>query len=85
MIKQVILSKGAVKYLARIPRNSARKITQAIRHVAEGTGRQTNTRKLSGRDLWRLRVGRLRVIYESNEESGVMLVLKIGPRGDVYK
>ena len=84
-IKKVILSKDAMKYLARIPRDSAQKITRAIRSIAGGTGKRANSRKLSGRDLWRLKVGGLRVIYRLDDENKVLLEIKIGPRGDVYK
>jgi mRNA interferase RelE/StbE len=84
-IKQVILSKEAMKYLARMPRGSARKITRAIRDIAAGACSRAKTRKLSGRDLWRLKVDGLRVIYKLDDKNGILLVVKIGPRGDVYK
>ena len=84
MIKQVNLSKDAMKYLARLPRNSAQKIARAIKCVAAGKDEPYKIKKLSGRNQWRLRVGRQRVIYELENETK-LLVLKIGPRGDVYK
>jgi len=84
MMKQVTLSKDAMKYLARLPRNSGQKIVRAIKCVAAGKVEPYKIKKLSGRNQWRLRVGRQRVIYELENETK-LLVLKIGPRGDVYK
>jgi mRNA-degrading endonuclease RelE of RelBE toxin-antitoxin system len=71
--------------LAKIPRDSARRITRAIREVSEGSGNPTRVRKLTGKNLWRLKVGGLRVIYKMESESTVLLVVKIEPRGDIYK
>ena len=84
-VRQIILSKSALKYLARMPRDPAQKIIRSIRDVAEGTGNPAKTKKLSGRDLWRLKLGGLRVIYKLENEANVLMVIKIGPRGDVYK
>lgn len=44
-----------------------------------------NVTKLVGRSGYRLRVGDWRVIYELQDEQVVMLVIKIGPRGEVYE
>ena len=42
--------------------------------------------KLSGTaDIYRIRVGDLRIIYEIQDIGLVVLVLKIGNRRDVYK
>lgn len=44
-----------------------------------------NVTKLVGRPGYRLRVGDWRVIYELQNQQLVMLVVKIGPRGEVYE
>ncbi|MEU4706769.1 type II toxin-antitoxin system RelE/ParE family toxin [Nocardia salmonicida] len=43
------------------------------------------TRKLTGVDAYRLRVGRFRVVYQVQDEVLVILVVKVGWRRDVYR
>jgi len=42
-------------------------------------------KKLQGRPGYRLRVGDWRVIYEIGKDRVVIIVMKIAPRGEVYK
>ena len=44
-----------------------------------------NAKKLQGREGCRLRVGDWRVIYEIQNDQLVILVLRIAPRGEVYR
>jgi mRNA interferase RelE/StbE len=44
-----------------------------------------NVTKLQNRDGFRLRIGDWRVIYEVQDQQLVILVLKIGSRGEVYR
>jgi len=47
--------------------------------------RPRGCRKLLGyRDVYRIRVGRYRVIYSVDDERVIVLVLKLGHRGEVY-
>jgi mRNA interferase RelE/StbE len=74
-----------MKYLARIPPPAARRVLLAIENVVSGSASGTGVKKLKGRTESRLRIGRHRVIFEWRAEGTILLVLKIGPRGDVYK
>jgi mRNA interferase RelE/StbE len=42
-----------------------------------------NIKKLQGEDSYRLRIGDWRVIFDENDV--VIEVIKVGPRGDIYK
>lgn len=44
-----------------------------------------NVTKLQGRTGYRLRVGDWRVLYEVQNDQLVVLVLDIGPRGQIYR
>ena len=54
--------------------------------LAQNPGRRDiDVTPLRGRPGLRLRVGPWRVIFERDEEARKIDVLRIGPRGDVYK
>ena len=83
---KIIFKKEAAKSLNKLPRNVAKTIYEKIRVIAENPyAEHPNAKKLQGRDAYRLRVGDWRVIYEIQNEQLVILVLKVAPRGEVYK
>lgn len=53
-------------------------IKEAIEALPAG-----DTKKLKGYDLYRLRIGTIRVIY--NHKGEILTIFDIGYRGDVYK
>ncbi|MBZ0229288.1 MAG: type II toxin-antitoxin system RelE/ParE family toxin [Bauldia sp.] len=80
----------AVRYLAQAQRallkhrNRAERIMDKIMAYADDPASQANNvKRLKGRDgVLRLRVGDFRVLFAESETE--ILVLDIGPRGDVY-
>ena len=69
-----------------MPRNTANLIREKLEQVAVDPFTSIpNTKKLQGRDGYRLRVGDWRVIYEVNNKEVVIIVLKVAPRGEVYR
>ena len=82
---RVVTTKSFGKALARLPLNWQKKIVAKIKEVAvDPYAPNNNLTKLQGRDGYRLRVGDWRVIYELQDDHLVMLVLDVGPRGDIY-
>lgn len=66
-------------------RDSGR-IRQLLDKLAEDPGqRDINVKPLRGNRGFRMRVGDHRVIFDRDDETQVIEVLRIGPRGDVYK
>ncbi|MGY8713976.1 MAG: type II toxin-antitoxin system RelE family toxin, partial [Verrucomicrobiia bacterium] len=55
--------RSAQKSLARIQAEDRETLSDAIRKLGDNP-RPSGTRKLTGREAWRLRVGRYRVIYQ---------------------
>jgi len=82
---RVVTTKSFDKALARLPLNWQKRIVAKVKEVAvDPYAPNNNLTKLQGRDGYRLRVGVWRVIYELQDERLVMLVLDMGPRGDIY-
>jgi mRNA interferase RelE/StbE len=44
-----------------------------------------DAKKLKGREYWRVKVGDFRIIYTIDKGILLVLVIKIGPRKDIYK
>lgn len=81
---QVTYSAAARKTLRKMQPKMARRILVAVEMlVANPESKDLDVKKLNGREGYRLRVGEWRVIYTA--EGQVVAVLRIGPRGDVYK
>ena len=69
-----------------MPRNTAQLIVNKIEHLAKDPyAPNPNVRELKDRPGSRLRVGDWRIIYEIREDELIILVLKIAPRGEVYR
>jgi mRNA interferase RelE/StbE len=82
---RIVSTKPFAKALEKIPQNWQRRIISKIREVAvDPYAPNNNLTKLQGRGGYRLRVGDWRVIYELEDERLVMLILNVGPRGDIY-
>lgn len=82
----VTFTKQALRTLRRIPKNIANLIREKVDVIAvDPYAPHNNVTKLVGRAGYRLRIGDWRVIYELQDEQVVMLVIKIGPRGEIYE
>jgi len=84
---KVLLQAQPEKYFRKTDGKTAKGLETCFRHLEENPvflpGR---IKRLKGYDrLYRYRLGNLRVIYEINLEAGVVGVVAILPRGDVYK
>lgn len=80
----VLIERRALKQLKRIPPPHHERIKKAVRALSEDP-RPADAAKLTGRSAWRIRIGEYRVIYEINDEDDSILVVVLGPRGEVYK
>lgn len=80
----VFITKTVQKQLNRLPNDLADKLEQKMLLLEEDP-RPYDSKKLKGRDAYRLRLGNYRFIYEVRDKVLVVLVLKVGHRKDVYK
>ena len=81
MTYRIEFQKAAVKFLKKQDKKTQTRILQAVKNLPEGS----DIKKLKGYDLYRLRVGDIRVIYDVKEEVKIVSIESINNRGDVYK
>ena len=74
----------ARNYLERLPAAERKRILDALTRLAESP-EESSLKKLQGRLEWSLRVGSTRILLIPQEEQRLLVVTRIGPRGDVYK
>lgn len=76
----IALSKRAVKTLSEMDLQTKTRIINAIKQIPNG-----DIKLLKGyKGYYRLRVGGWRVVFVY-KDNGDILILKIAPRGEVYK
>ena len=81
---EIVYSSQAQRFLRKISRNDADRIRSKVRQYAQNHNElKTQEKKLVNSPYYRLRVGDYRVIFTETLE--VMMIEKIGNRGDVYK
>ncbi len=81
---RITFKKSVAKDFTTIPKSDIKKILAQIDSLAENP-RRDGANKLSGQDLYRIRQGLYRIIYEIRENELVVQVIKVGHRSDVYK
>ena len=80
----VSILRRAQKELAQLPAGAYERVRDAIFALAQNP-RPAGCLKLTGRDGWRLRIGKYRIIYEIDDNQQNIIVLHIGHRRDVYR
>ena len=83
---QLIYRRQARNYLARLPNLIKSKIVNKLHDLqANPDDQNLDIDKLKGESGYRLRVGQYRVIYTRHKDQLIIEVVKIRPRGDIYK
>lgn len=79
-------SKSARRSLKAMPRVTARLVMEKVEALAvDPMAPNNNVKKLSNHPGYRLRVGDWRVVYTIYEQSLLIAVVRIAPRGEVYR
>lgn len=82
---KVELSASAEKALFKIPKKMIEKVTHALEMLAHNP-RPHGSKKLTGfADVYRIRIGYYRIIYEIHDNIILVKVLKIGHRKEIYR
>lgn len=82
---EIEITRTAEKQLKQLPPQDQRRVVQAVLLLADDPFPQ-GSRKLSGyEDVFRIRVGRYRILYSVSKKTLIIVVLKIGHRKDIYR
>ncbi|WP_346658264.1 type II toxin-antitoxin system RelE/ParE family toxin [Endozoicomonas sp. 4G] len=73
-------TRRATKELAKIPEPDRSRIRRAVEKLPDG-----DIKKLQDEPGYRLRVGNWRIIYEIQHNQLIIEVVRVGPRGGIYK
>ena len=78
------LRSSVAKDLRGIPKADVTRILQRMRALCDDP-RAPGCEKLSGADLYRVRQGAYRIVYEIHDQQVVVEVIRVGHRGAVYR
>ncbi len=85
MAYQIELSKQAEKFIGSLSKKNAILVTSKIATLADDPY-NTSTIKLKGEDnVYRIRAGNYRILYEVINEILTVKVVQIGDRKDIYE
>ncbi len=84
-MKYTVLHRPATeRQLSRLDAGMLDRIMEAIAGLADNP-RPFGSLKMAGCDLYRIRVGEYRVVYEIHDRIVTVMVVAIGHRKDVYR
>lgn len=81
---KIEFKKSAAKELYSIPKNDLKRILFRIEMLADNP-RPDGCVKLTGREEYRVRQGRYRILYTIEDDRLVIYIVKIAHRKNIYK
>ena len=81
---EIFFKKSVWKDFKPIPKKDLQNIIDAINSLSENP-RPSGSKKLSGQERYRLRVGQYRILYSIQDQQLIVWVVKVGHRKDVYR
>ena len=81
---ELVFKKSVTKDLRSLPKEDVQRILRRCTSLADEP-RPVGCERLSGRERYRVRQGVYRIIYEVLDHRLVVLVVRIGHRGEAYR
>ena len=81
---RLLIKPSAVKELEGAPRKDRVRLAKRLQALASDP-RVQGAEKLTGQELFRIRQGNYRVVYEVSDQGRTVTVFKIGHRREVYR
>ena len=80
----LVFKKSVAKDLRSIPNKDVKRILKCIELLCDNPGTEGCV-KLSGQELYRIRQGTYRILYEIQDSELIIMAVKVAHRSDVYK
>ncbi|MCP4746742.1 MAG: type II toxin-antitoxin system RelE/ParE family toxin [Desulfobacteraceae bacterium] len=81
---EIFFKKSVWKDLKKIPKADLKKILLRIEKLGNDP-RPEECEKLTGKELYRIRQGRYRIVYSIQDNELTVWIIKIGHRKEVYR
>ena len=81
---KIFFRESVEKDLNAIPKKDVQKILRRIKTLADDP-RPIGCEKLTGKERYRVRQGRYRILYSIQDQALTVSVVKVGHRKDVYR
>jgi mRNA interferase RelE/StbE len=78
------VKRSAAKEIADLPKSDCQRVVAKIQLLA-GDPRPHGCEKLSGAEKYRIRQGNYRILYEVDDSTKRVIIVKIGNRKEVYR
>jgi mRNA interferase RelE/StbE len=84
---KIIIEKKAHKFIKKQDKIRQKQIMKVLNKLQADPYNLPNVKRIKGSDFetYRYRLGDFRLIYRIHNDKLLILVLDIGPRGDIYK
>ena len=76
---------SAEKSLAKLPTDLQKRIVRAVELLAENPRPHRVVKMEGDENLWRIRVGDFRIVYEIHDSVLLVMVLRVGHRREAYR
>ena len=81
---RIVIKKSAAKEIEKIQKQDRIRIIEKIRSLSSDP-HPSGSKKLSGKEKYRIRQGNFRILYQVIDDALVINVVKVGHRRDIYK
>lgn len=81
---KILIKPSAAKEIEAAPKKDRLRIVKRIQGLSYDP-RPTGCEKLSGKDKYRVRQGRYRIVYSISDVELAVVVVKVGHRREVYR
>lgn len=84
---KVQFSKEALKYFEKLDKQIQKRIAKVVEMLKQNPYAVPHVKPMEGTayEQYRVRIGDIRMIYRLHNDQLLVIIVKIGPRGDVYK